>query len=112
MHWRRCCLLELNYQNPNAALAPSGTTVTPQFGGNISQVVWKVKGREKQAYTLKYDSKNRMTEAIYSDIGNSGTITGNRYDEKLTYDIRYLRRQPARHGSLAVSNCVSVFCGL
>ena len=81
-------LLELKYENPNAALAPSGTSVTPQYGGNISQVVWKVKGREKQAYTLKYDSENRMTEAIYSDIGNSGTITGNRYDEKLTYDIR------------------------
>ena len=29
-----------------------------------------------------------MTEAMYSDIGNSGTVTGNRYDEKLTYDIR------------------------
>ena len=80
--------LELKYENPNAALAPIGTTVTPQYGGNISQVVWKVKGREKQAYTLKYDSENRMTEAMYSDIGNSGTITGNRYDEKLTYDIR------------------------
>ncbi len=62
--------------------------MTPQYGGNISQVVWKVKGREKQAYTLKYDSENRMTEAIYSDIANSGSITGNRYDEKLTYDIR------------------------
>ena len=51
--------LELKYDNPNAALAPSGTTVTPQYGGNISQVVWQVKGREKQAYTLKYDSENR-----------------------------------------------------
>ena len=80
--------LELKYENPNAALAPSGTSVTPQYGGNISQVVWKVKGREKQAYTLKYDSENRMTEAMYSDIGNSGSLTGNRYDEKLTYDIR------------------------
>ena len=80
--------MELNYQNPNAAYASSGTTVTAQYGGNISQVVWKVKGREKQAYTLKYDSENRLTEAMYSDISTSGTVTGNRYDEKLTYDIR------------------------
>ena len=80
--------LDLKYENPVAAYAPTGTTVTPQYSGNISQVVWKVKGREKQAYTLKYDAENRMTKAIYSDIGKTGIITGNRYDEKLTYDIR------------------------
>jgi RHS repeat-associated protein len=80
--------MELKYDNPVAAFAPSGTTVTPQYGGNIAQVVWKVKGREKQVYTLKYDATNRMTEAIYSDIATAGTVTGNRYDEKVTYDIR------------------------
>jgi RHS repeat-associated protein len=80
--------MDLKYESPIAALAPAGTTVIPQYSGNISQVVWKVRGREKQAYTLKYDSENRMTEAIYSDIGTTGTVTGNRYDEKLTYDIR------------------------
>jgi RHS repeat-associated protein len=69
-------------------LAPSGTTTTPQYGGNISQVVWQVKGREKQVYTLNYDAVNRMTQATYSDVNNAGAVTGNRYDEKLTYDIR------------------------
>ncbi len=29
-----------------------------------------------------------MTTATYSDISAGGTVTGNRYDEKLTYDIR------------------------
>ncbi len=80
--------MDLKYENPNASFAPSGTTTTPQHGGNISQVVWQVRGRERQAYTLNYDAVNRMTEAAYSDISTGGTVTGNRYDEKLTYDIR------------------------
>ena len=29
-----------------------------------------------------------MTTAAYADFSSNGTITGNRYDEKLTYDIR------------------------
>jgi RHS repeat-associated protein len=80
--------MELKYEAPVAALAPSGTTVTPQYGGNISQVTWQVRGRDKQAYTLNYDAVNRMTQATYSDISSAGTVTGNRFDEKLTYDIR------------------------
>ena len=80
--------MDLKYENPNAALAPSGTSVTPQYGGNISQVVWQVRGRERQAYTLSYDAENRMTAAKYSDISYSGAVTGGKYDENLTYDIR------------------------
>jgi RHS repeat-associated protein len=80
--------MELKYENPDVALAPNGTSVTPQYSGNISQVVWQVKGREKQAYTLKYDALNRMTDAIYSDINANNTVVGNRFDEKLTYDSR------------------------
>jgi RHS repeat-associated protein len=80
--------MDLKYDNPIAANAPSGTAVTPQYGGNIAQVSWQVRGREKQAYTLNYDAINRMTEAGYSDISASGAVTGNRFDEKLTYDSR------------------------
>jgi RHS repeat-associated protein len=80
--------MELKYDTPNQSFAPNGTTVTPQYSGNISQVSWQVRGREKQAYTLKYDALNRMTEAVYSDISVSGTVIGNRFDEKLTYDSR------------------------
>jgi RHS repeat-associated protein len=79
--------MELKYDAPTAALSPTGTA-PPQYGGNISQVVWQVRGRERQAYTLEYDAVNRMTSATYSDITTGGTVTGNRYDEKLTYDIR------------------------
>ncbi len=68
----------LSYVSPTA----------PQYGGNISQVVWQVRGRERQAYTFQYDHLSRMTSATYSDISASGTVTGNRFDEKVTYDVR------------------------
>ena len=80
--------MDLKYENPNAAFAPSGTTATPQYGGNISQIVWQVRGRERQAYTFQYDHLSRMTSAAYSDISTAGTVTGNRFDEKVTYDVR------------------------
>ena len=99
--------MELKYDNPNAALAPSGTSVTPQYGGNISQVVWQVRGRERQAYTLSYDSENRMTNAKYSDISYSGTVTGGRYDETLTYDIRGNIQTLQRYGLTSVAGAPS-----
>ena len=67
---------------------PSGATATPQYGGNISQIVWQVRGRDKQSYSFQYDHLSRLTSATYADIGANGTVTGNRFDEKLTYDVR------------------------
>ena len=104
--------MELKYENPTAALAPSGTGVTPQYGGNISQVVWQVRGRERQAYTLSYDSENRMTSAKYSDISYSGTVTGGRYDETLTYDIRGNIQTLQRYGLTSVAGAPSPTWGL
>jgi len=68
--------------------APTNTSVTGEYGGNISQMTWQTRGREKQSYTFKYDYINRMTEADYADISNAGAVTNDRYTEKLTYDIR------------------------
>ncbi len=90
--------LDLKYENPNAALAPSGATTTPQYGGNISQVIWQVRGRERQAYTFQYDHLSRMTSATYSDISASGTVTGNRFDEKVEYDVRGNIKHLQRNG--------------
>ena len=80
--------MELKYENPNAAFVPSGTTATPQYGGNISQVTWQVRGRDRQSYSFQYDHISRLTAATYADISLGGSITGNRFDEKLTYDVR------------------------
>ncbi len=104
--------MDLKYDLPVQALAPSGTTATPQYGGNISQVVWQVRGREKQAYTLSYDAINRMTNAKYSDINNSGVVTGGRYDETLTYDMRGNIQTLQRNGLTSVAGAPNPTWGL
>jgi RHS repeat-associated protein len=91
--------LELKYENPVAANAPTGVTATPQYGGNISQATWQVLGREKQSYTFKYDHINRLTEARYADINAAGTVTASdRYSELLTYDVRGNIKTLQRYG--------------
>jgi RHS repeat-associated protein len=90
--------MDLKYDAPIQALAPSGTTVTPQYSGNISQVIWQVRGRDRQVYTLQYDHLSRMTTAAYSDISISGTVTGNRFDEKIEYDMRGNIKKLQRNG--------------
>jgi RHS repeat-associated protein len=91
--------LELNYNNPVAANTPAGVTATPQYGGNISQATWQVRGREKQSYTFKYDHINRMTEARYADISTAGTVAASdRYSELLTYDARGNIKTLKRYG--------------
>jgi RHS repeat-associated protein len=91
--------LELNYNNPVAANTPAGVTATPQYGGNISQATWQVRGREKQSYTFKYDHINRLTEARYADISTVGTVAASdRYSELLTYDTRGNIKTLQRYG--------------
>ena len=78
----------MTYDAPLVANAPTNTTTTGEYGGNISQMTWQTRGREKQSYTFKYDYINRMTEADYADVAASATITNDKYTEKLSYDIR------------------------
>jgi YD repeat-containing protein len=96
--------MDLKYDAPVQANAPTNTTVTPEYGGNITQMTWQTRGREKQSYTFKYDYINRMTEADYADISNAGAVTNDRYTEKLTYDIRGNIQTLQRYG-LNSSSC-------
>jgi RHS repeat-associated protein len=75
----------LTYDNPD-----SRTGAAPQKNGNISSTVWQVAGRNRQAYGFKYDELNRLTEANYYDItGTQSTFSNdNKFQEKLTYDVR------------------------
>jgi RHS repeat-associated protein len=75
----------LTYESPD-----SRTGAAPQKNGNISSTVWQVAGRDRQAYGFKYDELNRLTEANYYDIvGTANTFsTDNKFQEKLTYDLR------------------------
>ena len=81
--------MSLNYDAPQTftgqPVAPTG-----QRNGNISQLVWQVRGRERQAYNVTYDFLDRMLNATYMDINSAGTAnTSNRYQENLTYaDMR------------------------
>ena len=97
-------VMDLKYDAPLVANAPTNTTPAAEYSGNISQMTWQVRGREKQSYTFKYDYINRMTEADYADISYGGTISNDKYTEKLTYDIRGNIQTLQRNGYNA-SNC-------
>jgi RHS repeat-associated protein len=76
--------LELKYD-----VLQSGLTGTAVKNGNISQVLWRVRGRERQAYSLTYDYLDRMTNARYDNISDAGTVNNtSAWDENLVYDIR------------------------
>lgn len=73
--------MQINYTAGNSLLnAPA------QYNGNISNVIWQVHTREKQAYGFTYDPLNRMTAAYYADIRNdNGYTTDNKFGENVTY---------------------------
>jgi RHS repeat-associated protein len=80
----------LTYGNPD-----SRTQATAQYNGNISSTTWQVAGRAKQAYGFEYDDLNRLTDAKYFDVTdnyssswNSNFSADNKFNEKLTYDLR------------------------
>ncbi len=87
----------------------TGMNSTAQKNGNISQVFWRTRGRERQAYSLTYDFLNRMTTANYADITDAGAGTINdKFKESLTYDIRGNISTLQRNGlykTTAAPNC-------
>ena len=100
---------KIRYEAPNA-YPNNGSGVTPQYNGNISQVEWQVAGREPQAYTFKYDDLDRLTEANYTDIHNGAWSTkgwasqfesDNKFQEKVSYDVRGNIQSLERNGLLA-----------
>jgi RHS repeat-associated protein len=95
--------LELLYD----AQFPGMTGDTLQRNGNINQMQWRTRGRERQAYNFSYDYLDRLRSAVYADVNDAGTVTtNNRFNESLTYadargNIGTLRRQ----GPLAAGGC-------
>ena len=68
----------------------SGVTGSLRKDGNISQAIWRVRGRERQAYSYAYDGLQRISTASYSDISDAGIVTvSGRYNTSYTYaDLR------------------------
>lgn len=76
--------LSLKYNEANSQL-----NAAAQQNGNISQVHWRVRGRDRQAYGYQYDFLDRLTEATYGEIGDAGNYYNqNRYNSTYSYDLR------------------------
>ncbi|MEL7124080.1 MAG: hypothetical protein AAFO07_31870, partial [Bacteroidota bacterium] len=72
--------LELGYHE-QIINDPSATVYQ---NGNISQMVWRVRGRDQQLYNYSYDYLDRLEDADYRDY--NGTLSS---DNKYTTSIRY-----------------------
>jgi RHS repeat-associated protein len=78
---------DLQYDSPTMTGGLGGSTT--QRNGNISQVMWQVKGRSPMGYGYTYDYLDRLTDAKFSDFSISATLTNNNYfNETPTYDAR------------------------
>lgn len=62
---------------------------TAAKNGNISQAIWRVRGRERQAYVYSYDYLNRLSAATYRGLTDANAISNdNAWNEGAGYDIR------------------------
>ena len=74
--------LNLHYNEGNGSLGAQA-----QKNGNIAWMKWQVAGRDQQAYGFQYDELDRLTQAKYADISNTGAYaTENQYG---VYGISY-----------------------
>ena len=74
--------LNLHYNEGNGSLGAQA-----QKNGNIAWIKWQVAGRDQQAYGFQYDELDRLTQAKYADISNTGAYaTENQYG---VYGISY-----------------------
>jgi RHS repeat-associated protein len=67
----------------------TGWTGSGPKNGNIGQVIWRVRGRERQMYTLSYDYLNRLTNASYNNLSDANSTNNvGAWNEAAVYDIR------------------------
>jgi len=67
----------------------TGMPANLQKSGNISQIAWRIKGRDRQAYNFTYDYLNRMLNSTHYKVSAANAATtSNNYNENLTYDSR------------------------
>ena len=99
--------LDLYYEAPGFTFGSS----TGQRNGNISQLVWQIRGRERQGYSVQYDYLNRLTTAYYADINAAGVATtDNKFQENITYsDARGNVSTNTRNGLYKTTGSASCF---
>ena len=78
--------------------------------GNISQMIWRVRGRDRQLYSYEYDYLNRLEQADYSDVDSSGVkSTDNKYTTSIGYaDMRGNIQSITRNSYIWNDSCWSV----
>lgn len=81
---------DLFYQELKFDNLHSGINGTIQKNGNISQVVWRTRGRLRQAFSYTYDELNRIKTSTYYDVNDFGGVTAsNTYNSSFNYsDLR------------------------
>ena len=100
---------DLFYLDLKYDVLQSGLSGTVQKNGNISQVVWRIRGRERQSYSLTYDYLDRLQNSTYADITDAGTPNAsNAYRENLTYDARGNILTLDRYGRTPFGACFTV----
>ncbi len=87
--------LKLKYNNPTQG----GQVLT---NGLISEMHWKVKGREGQYYTYQYDNAQRLSNATYSTDSDA---TSGLYNTSYTYDKRGNIETLTRDGLVKQEEC-------
>ena len=85
----------------------SGVAGTLRKDGNISQAIWRVRGRARQAYSYMYDGLQRISSANYSDIADAGTVSASgTYNTSYTYaDLRGNISNNVRNGLYLSGAC-------
>ena len=95
--------LELKYDNP---VNFGSGDAAPQYNGNIAQIIWQSRGREKQTYGFKYDYLDRLTHANYAEYPSAGGFSENdRFTTSYTYDPRGNILSLTREGMYWDGNC-------
>ncbi|MEM9920948.1 MAG: DUF6443 domain-containing protein, partial [Bacteroidota bacterium] len=98
--------LDLRYDNPQNG---SSLNTIAQKNGNISQAIWRVRGRERQTYGYSYDNYNRLTNATYGEYADNGSLTvNNRFSTSYSYDTRGNINTLNRQGQYRNNDCWQV----
>lgn len=75
------------------------SSISPQFNGNISAMVWNANGGTKQGYGYSYDALNRLINSDYKTYG-TGWTESTLFEEKgLQYDLNGNIKKLIRTGS-------------
>ena len=95
---------ELKY---DATISNSGSI--PQKNGNISNTIWRVRGRTREVYGFQYDYQDRMIQAHHGELSDTDIYgsTLDRYGEKITYDERGNITTLLRRGRYYNGTCYS-----